>query len=421
MRWTWPSSIPTCGAPTVSWVPQRPHLFAQTIVENVRLSRPEASDGDVRPAIARVGLSPAVERLPQGLATVLGTGGAGLSTGERQRVALARAFLRDAPVLLLDEPTANLDGQTEEAVLTSVRTLMVGRTVIVAAHRPSLLNWPTGSSRSNQWGRCSRERTGRHEGRAGARRPHAGRRPAQRPAGGAGLPARGRRHCGRHRADGLRRLAHLAGGPTSERAVLALAIVGVQFFGLSRAFLRYEERLVGHDAAFRVLAAWRVRVYRRLERVARRAARLPARRPLAGMVRDVDSLQDVILRVIPPFSIALMVGVGTVAVMWWSSRPPAWSWLLALLLAATVVPWLTGVLATAGIEVLPRAGRARRVGGRSHRGCARTGGLRCRRGPTRNRAGTRRRPGLHRHRLRRRPASGWPSPPCCRAWPAGAV
>jgi thiol reductant ABC exporter CydD subunit len=124
----------------VSWVPQRPHLFARTIAENVRLSRPDASDRDVRAAIARVGLSQVVERLPQGLATVLGTGGAGLSTGERQRVALARAFLRDAPVLLLDEPTANLDGQTEEAVLAAVRTLMVGRTVIIAAHRPSLLS-----------------------------------------------------------------------------------------------------------------------------------------------------------------------------------------------------------------------------------------------------------------------------------------
>jgi thiol reductant ABC exporter CydD subunit len=123
----------------VSWVPQRPHLFARTIAENIRLSRPGASDDDVRAAITRVGLDDAVDRLPQGLATVLGSGGAGLSTGERQRVALARALLRDAPILLLDEPTANLDGQTEEAVLSSVRTLMVGRTVIIAAHRPSLL------------------------------------------------------------------------------------------------------------------------------------------------------------------------------------------------------------------------------------------------------------------------------------------
>ncbi len=77
--------------------------------------------------------------LPDGLATVLGTDGAGLSAGERQRVALARAFLRDAPLLLLDEPTANLDGRTEEGVLAAVRRLIVGRTVVMVAHRPSLL------------------------------------------------------------------------------------------------------------------------------------------------------------------------------------------------------------------------------------------------------------------------------------------
>ena len=76
---------------------------------------------------------------PPGLETVLGHDGAGLSAGERQRVALARAFVRDAPLLLLDEPTANLDGRTEESVLVAVRRLMVGRTVVIVAHRPSLL------------------------------------------------------------------------------------------------------------------------------------------------------------------------------------------------------------------------------------------------------------------------------------------
>jgi len=129
-------------------------------------------------------------------------------------------------------------------------------------------------------------------------------------------------------------------------SVLAIAIVGVQFFGLSRGFLRYEERLVGHDTAFRVLAAWRVRVYRRLEQVA--PGGLPAFRRgdlLARMVRDVDSLQDVILRVIPPFSIAVMVGVGTVAVMWWMLPAAGLVLALALVVAATVVPWLTGALA----------------------------------------------------------------------------
>jgi ABC-type multidrug transport system fused ATPase/permease subunit len=74
-----------------------------------------------------------------GLDTRLGDGGSGLSAGQRQRLALARAFLRDAPIVLLDEPTANLDGATEAGVLDSVRGLAEGRTVIIAAHRPTLI------------------------------------------------------------------------------------------------------------------------------------------------------------------------------------------------------------------------------------------------------------------------------------------
>jgi thiol reductant ABC exporter CydD subunit len=123
----------------VAWVPQRPHLFASSIADNVRLGRPGASDEAVRAAITDAGLGEVVARLPHGRETVLGHEGFGLSTGERQRVALARAFVRDAPLLLLDEPTANLDGDTEESVLRTARRLMNGRTVLIAAHRPSLL------------------------------------------------------------------------------------------------------------------------------------------------------------------------------------------------------------------------------------------------------------------------------------------
>ncbi len=123
----------------VGWVPQRPHLFARSIAENIRLGRPDASDDAVRAAIAEADLEEVVARLPLGADTILGHDGAGLSVGERQRVALARAFIRDAPLLLLDEPTANLDGRTEENVLAAVRRLMTGRTVAIVAHRPSLL------------------------------------------------------------------------------------------------------------------------------------------------------------------------------------------------------------------------------------------------------------------------------------------
>ncbi len=130
-------------------------------------------------------------------------------------------------------------------------------------------------------------------------------------------------------------------------ASLTLAIVGVQFFGLSRGFLRYGERLVGHDAALRVLADLRVRVYDGLQRVA--PAGLPGFRRgdlVARVVDDVDSLQDVVLRVLQPFLVASLVGVVTVGVLWWFLPQAAAALLVALVLSATVVPWLTGRLAT---------------------------------------------------------------------------
>ncbi len=123
----------------LAWVPQRPHLFAASIAENVRLGHPGASTEEVCAAVSAAGLDGVAADLPQGLETQLGERGAGLSAGERQRVALARAFLRDAPLLLLDEPTANLDGRTEREVLEAVRRLARGRTVVLVAHRPALL------------------------------------------------------------------------------------------------------------------------------------------------------------------------------------------------------------------------------------------------------------------------------------------
>jgi len=122
----------------LAWVPQRPYLFASSIDANIRLGRPSATAAEVDAAVAAAGLGPVVAGLPDGLATVLGERGVGLSAGERQRVALARAFLRDAPLLLLDEPTASLDGDVEAEVLAAVRRLAAGRTVLLVAHRPAL-------------------------------------------------------------------------------------------------------------------------------------------------------------------------------------------------------------------------------------------------------------------------------------------
>jgi thiol reductant ABC exporter CydD subunit len=123
----------------IAWMPQRPHLFASSVADNIRLGKPGATEAEVERAAAAADLGRLIARLPDGLHTILGQDGAGLSAGERQRVALARVFIRDAPLLLLDEPTANLDGKTEAEVVQAVRRLAAGRTVILVAHRPALL------------------------------------------------------------------------------------------------------------------------------------------------------------------------------------------------------------------------------------------------------------------------------------------
>jgi ATP-binding cassette subfamily C protein CydD/ATP-binding cassette subfamily C protein CydCD len=129
---------PVAWRKQIAWVPQRPHLFADTIRANVTLSG-AASDVDVRCALDQAGATVFVAGSPLGLDTRLSDDGAGLSAGQRQRIALARAFLRDAPIVLLDEPTANLDAATAADVMSGIRRLAHGRTVIVAAHRPELI------------------------------------------------------------------------------------------------------------------------------------------------------------------------------------------------------------------------------------------------------------------------------------------
>ena len=112
-------------------------LFAGSMAENIRYGRLDATDADVRRAAEASAASEFIVRLPQGYASEMAEAGAGLSGGERQRLGIARAFLKGAPILILDEPTAALDALNEAQVLDALRRLRAGRTTIVIAHRLS--------------------------------------------------------------------------------------------------------------------------------------------------------------------------------------------------------------------------------------------------------------------------------------------
>ncbi|MGA4983457.1 thiol reductant ABC exporter subunit CydD [Streptomyces cellulosae] len=358
----------------VAWVPQRPHLYAGTIAENVRLARPDADDAAVRRALRDAGALDFVDALPHGAGTVLGEDGAGLSAGQRQRLALARAFLADRPVLLLDEPTAALDGATEAEVVAAVRRLAEGRTVLLVVHRPALLAVADRVVRLTA-----------PEAQDGVAAVAGGRTDAETSSGTAPLetgdpesgpdtstePTPGRVLARVRALSGARRgritLALLLGTLALGSAVglmatsgwlisrasqqppvlyLMVAVTATRAFGIGRAVFRYAERLVSHDAVLRMLADTRVAVFRRLERLAPAGLRGTRRGDLlTRLVSDVDALQDYWLRWLLPAGAAVAVSALSVGFTAWL-LPEAGAVLAAgLLLAGAGVPLLTAAVA----------------------------------------------------------------------------
>ncbi|WP_328933298.1 MULTISPECIES: thiol reductant ABC exporter subunit CydD [unclassified Streptomyces] len=355
----------------IAWVPQRPQLYAGTIAENVRLARPDADDTAVRRALADAGALDFVDALPEGIGSVLGEDGAGLSAGQRQRLALARAFLADRPVLLLDEPTAALDGATEAEVVEAVRRLAVGRTVLLVVHRPALLAVADRVVRVT-------EGTAAVRAEAGPAIPKT--RTAQEMSVSSVAPDEPETRLVAHKGGVLARVRAMSGARRGRLALallleslalgsavglmgtsgwlisrasqqppvlyLMVAVTATRTFGIGRAVFRYAERLVSHDAVLRMLADTRVAVYRRLERLAPAGLRDTRRGDLLSrLVADVDALQDYWLRWLLPAGVAVAVSATTVGFTAWLLPEAGAVLAVGLLAAGAGVPLVTGAVA----------------------------------------------------------------------------
>ncbi|EHM26855.1 MULTISPECIES: thiol reductant ABC exporter subunit CydD [Streptomyces] len=366
----------------IAWVPQRPHLFADTIAENVRLARPDADDEAVLTALRDAGAYDFVAALPDGVRTALGEDGAGLSAGQRQRLALARAFLADRPLLLLDEPTASLDGESEAGIVDAVRRLAAGRTVLLVVHRPALLAVadrvvtlePRTGGPAEPYAKAlagvAAPGPAVPEPLAGGELLDTRRADAAAPLGTTGsrsgqVLARVRESAGAQR--GRLTLALLLGSLAVGSAVglmavsgwlisraseeppvmyLMMAVTATRAFGIGRAVFRYAERLVSHDAVLKLLAELRVAVYRGLERIAPGGLRTTRRGDLLSrLVADVDALQDYWLRWLLPVGTAVVVGTAAAGFTGWLLPEAGVILAVGLLVAGVGVPLVSGACA----------------------------------------------------------------------------
>ena len=389
----------------IAWVPQAPTLFQDTIAANIRLARPEADLSAVAAAASAAHLAEFIESLPEDYETLIGEGGARLSGGQAQRLALARAFLKDSPVLLLDEPTSQLDPVTESQLADATQKLSHGRTTITIAHRlntvfqadrilvlkdgkiveqgthqdlldkngvyQELVDAYTGGIFNGKPLDKVDVRPGKDQleidpniastreySPGGIQPEHL---PKSQPAPLYRLLKFFRRHWGEVLGSAL--LGFLTVGSSISLmgasawlistaalhpplAVLNIAIVGVRFFGITRGISRYGERLVSHNLTFKILTKLRVWFYKSLVPLAP-ALILNYRSGdlLNRIISDIKSLEDFYVRSLSPPLVAILVGSGTSLFL--GIYHPGFSLILVgfFLLGGLIIPWLVFKLA----------------------------------------------------------------------------
>ncbi len=382
--------------PHIAWVPQRPHLFHDSIAANIRLGKPEATDKEVVEAAKAAHLHEFIETLPEKYETTIGESGARLSSGQAQRLALGRAFLKDAPILILDEPTSSLDPETESLLEESTQRLMQGRTVITIAHRlntifkaDQIIVLEAGCILEQGTHRDLLAKNGAYAEMVQAYGVTDLKVEAIKIDSLQALPNNipeftitstlqpSTNHHSPfiiHQSIFLRLLSFLKGswslvalsvllstltigasvaliGTSSwlistaalhvSVADLGVSVVGVRFFGISRGVFRYLERLVSHNVTFRLLARLRVWFYEKLEQLA--PARLMEYRSgdlLARVIGDVETLENFYVRVVSPSVTAIFVGLGVAFFFSFFYPPIAMALIVFFVILGLVLPLL---------------------------------------------------------------------------------